>query len=274
MYCFVRTHLVPYCTKRHLLASPERRDSAEYFDTPLQVTAHVLSCLFFSLALFLSGGRNVRGCLSLKSLLRSDPGRLSLTIARKSRVRKKTKQGTEAKILFPVRRAFPFRFRLGTSQGARMYYMLYVVHRRPLCFLCHHVGGYGNAEGESTADMGRLCLALFEGGGGREGQRSPLCTLSAAGKDTWVETRGRREDNDSYDGMTSVDAAQGDDGEYGGIRATEEDHTTEWVGCMVVGAIWKRLDIEFPLPHHAYRMQNPTRKAGPSGKSCCRTLHG
>ncbi len=165
LYCFVRTHFVPYCTKRHLLLL-RSGGTAQYFDTPLQVTAHVLSCLFFPLALFLSGGRNVRGCLSLKSLLRSDPGRLSLTIARKSRVRKKTKQGTEAKILFPVRRAFPFRFRLGTSQGARMYYMLYVVHRRPLCFLCHHVGGYGNAEGESTADMSRLCLALFEGGKG------------------------------------------------------------------------------------------------------------
>ena len=59
-------------------------------------------------------------------------------------------------------------------------------------------------------------FGFVRGGGGREGQRSPLCTLSAAGKDTWVETRGRREDNDSYDGMTSVDAAQGDDGEYGG----------------------------------------------------------
>ncbi len=90
----------------------------------------------------------------------------------------------------------------------------------------------------------------FVRGWEREGQRSLLCTLSAAGKDTWVETRGRREDNDSYDGMTSVDAAQGDDGEYGGMRATEEDHTTEWVGCMAAGAIWKRLDIEFPLPHH------------------------
>lgn len=101
---------------------------------------------------------------------------------------------------------FPF-----VSALARRKVHVYTSTSSPAVLLCHHVGGYGNAEGESTADMGRLCLALFEGGG----QRSPLCTLSAAGKDAWVETRGRREDNDSYDGMTSVDAAQGD-GEYGG----------------------------------------------------------